>query len=272
MSFIQGLVLGAIQGITEWLPISSEGITTLVMVNFFDLPFADALFLAIWLHLGTVLAAIFYFRHELYEIVRCLPGYVRDIRHANDSAQGKLVTFLLLGTIVTAAIGGPLVLFSLSNLNISSSLLTALIGVFLIITGLTQRFALRTKSADNKHLRIRDGLFVGIAQALSVFPGFSRSGLSVSALLFLRYNGEQALRLSFLLSIPLVLIAQVGLGIVKGITINEASVAGLLSSVVFGFLTIKALMKFALAVPFWAFCVVLGLLSLVPLLLGFWGV
>ena len=256
------------QGIAEWLPISSKGIVTLILVNAFGMQFKEAFFLAIWLHIGTMLAAIFYFRRELWEMIKYLPAYGRHIRHPGATEQGRLITFLIIGTAVTAAVGGPLILFSLDNLQLSSALLTAFIGLFLIITGLVQRFALKFHAAADKPLRWGDALWVGLAQALSAFPGFSRSGMSVSALLFLRYSGGQALRLCFLLSIPIILVAEVGLGLIKGISITQASIAGLLSAAVFGFLTIKALMKVALVVPFWIFCIALGLLSLVPWLIG----
>jgi len=268
MTILHGLLLGAVQGVAEWLPVSSKGIVTLILVNAFGMQFKEAFFLAIWLHIGTLLAAVFYFRRELWEMIKYLPAYVRHIRHPGATEQGRLITFLIIGTAVTAAIGGPLILFSLDNLNLGSALLTALIGLFLIVTGLVQRFALKSRGVEDKPLRIRDAVWVGLAQALSAFPGFSRSGMSVSALLFLRYSGRQSLRLCFLMSIPIVLVAEVGLGLIQGMVITEASVAGLLSAAVVGFLTIRALMKVAIALPFWIFCIALGLLSLVPWLIG----
>ena len=268
MAILQGIILGAVQGITEWLPISSKGIVTLILVNAFGMQFKEAFFLAIWLHIGTLLAAVFYFRYELWELIKYLPAYARDIHHPGSTEQGKLITFLIIGTSITAAIGGPLILFSLDNLQVGSTVLTAIIGLFLIITGLVQKFALKARSIIDKPLQVKDALWVGLAQALSAFPGFSRSGMSVSALLFLHYSTGQALRMCFLLSIPTILAAEVGLGIIKGISITGASIAGLLSAAIFGFLTIKALMKIALAVPFWIFCIALGLLSLVPMIAG----
>ncbi|MFA5078477.1 MAG: undecaprenyl-diphosphate phosphatase [Dehalococcoidia bacterium] len=270
MTILQGLILGAVQGIAEWLPVSSKGIVTLILVNFFGLQFREAFYLAVWLHAGTLLAAVFYFRRELWEMIKSLPAYIRDLRHPGATGQGRLITFLIIGTAVTAAVGGPLILFSLDNLELGGVVLTAVIGLFLIITGLVQRFALKSAGFADKPLRILDAVWVGLAQALSAFPGFSRSGMSISALLFLRYSGGQALRLCFLLSMPIILVAEIGLGLLQGITLNEASVAGLLSAAVFGFLTIGALMKVAVKLPFWIFCVALGLLSLAPWLAGLW--
>ncbi len=268
MNFIHGLILGAIQGVTEWLPVSSQGVISLVLINVFDLPPAEAVILAIWLHSGTLLAAIFYFRREIIETIRHLPAYTRNIRQSGTTPQGNLITFLLLATAVSGVIGGPLLILSLDRLKFPGSLVTAIIGLFLIVTGLVQRFAMRAKDVADKPLTIKDSLILGAVQALSVFPGLSRSGLTVATLLFRRYNGAQALKLSFLLSIPLILVAQVGLGLLGKVRFTPVTMAGVLSSMFFGFLTISGLMKFAMKVPFWGFCIFLGLLSLLTWLLS----
>ncbi len=268
MTFLQGLILGAIQGVTEWLPISSEGITSLVLVNVFHLPLSEAVFLALWLHAGTLFAAIYYFRQELVILARQLPAYVRDIRHFNTSPQSNLITFLIVATLASAAIGGPLLLLGLDKLEFSGSLATAIIGLFLIITGIVQKCALSKRNLEDKSVGLKDSLLVGVVQAFSVLPGLSRSGLTVSVLLFRQYRTEQALKLSFLLSIPVVLVAVVGLGLMGEVNFSSGAISGILSSALLGFLTIKGLMRFALKVPFWGFCIFLGILSLVPWLLS----
>lgn len=264
MTFLQGLILGAIQGVTEWLPISSEGITSLVLVNIFHLPLSEAVFLALWLHLGTLLAAVYYFRPELVNLARHLPAYIRDIRRFNISPQDNLITFLIVATLASAAIGGPLLLLSLDNLEFSGALATAIIGLFLIVTGIVQKCALSKRNMEDKPVGIKDSLLVGVVQAFSILPGLSRSGLTVSALLFRQYRPKQALELSFLLSIPAVLVTQVGLGLMGEVNFSSGAIAGILSSAFLGFLTINGLMRFALRVPFWGFCIFLGLLSLMP--------
>jgi len=268
LTFLQGFILGVIQGITEWLPISSEGISSLVLVNIFHLSLSEAVFLALWLHLGTLLAAAYYFRQELVTLTRRLPTYVRDIRHFNTSPQGNLITFLIVATLASAAIGAPLFLLALDKLEFSGSLATAIIGLFLLITGIVQKCALSRRNMEDKLPGIKDSLLVGVVQAFSVLPGLSRSGLTVSVLLFRQYRAEQALKLSFLLSIPVVLVAVVGLGLMGEVNFSPGAISGILSSALLGFLTIKGLMKFALKVPFWGVCIFLGLLSLVPWLLS----
>jgi len=113
---------------------------------------------------------------------------------------------------------------------------------------------------------LKDSILIGVLQGLAALPGLSRSGLTVSGLLLRGYPGQHALRLSFLLSIPVVLVAAIGLAVLQRATLAPAVLGGLLGSLVLGFLTIKALMKLAFRVPFWSFCLLFGLLSLVPLL------
>ena len=268
MTFLQGFVLGTIQGVTEWLPISSQGITSLILVNAFHLPLSEAVFLSIWLHLGTMLAAVCYFWRDIVSLVKYLPVYIQDIRHGKTSSQGDLTTFLLIATLVSGAIGGPLLLLGLDRLELSDSIATAIIGVFLIVTGVVQKYSLGKRNQADKSPGMKDSLLVGVVQAFSALPGLSRSGLTISVLLFRRYRADQALKLSFLLSIPLVFVAEIGLLFMGELDFSPASFAGILGSFLLGLITIRGLMKFAFRVPFWGFCVFLGLLSLVPWLLS----
>jgi len=267
VTFLQGLILGAIQGVTEWLPVSSEGISSLILINVFHMPLYEAVSLALWLHLGTLIAAIYYFRQELVTIIRYFPIYIRNVRHSNITPEVNLITFLIIATLTSAVIGIPLFLLGLNKIQFSGSTATAIIGLFLILTGIVQKCALRGKKVVDKAVSMKDCLLVGVIQAFSVLPGISRSGLTVSVFLFRRYNGEQTLKLSFLLSIPVVLVAVVGLSLIGDVNFNSGAVSGVLSSALVGFLTIKGLMKFAMKVPFWGICIFLGLLSLVPWLL-----
>jgi undecaprenyl-diphosphatase len=78
MDFVQAIVLAVIQGLTEWLPISSEGMSALVMINFFGKSLTEAVFLSAWLHTGTLLAAVVYFRSDIKAMIRNLPEYFRN--------------------------------------------------------------------------------------------------------------------------------------------------------------------------------------------------
>ena len=258
--------MGAIQGITEWLPISSGGISSLVMIKVFHLPPSEAISQALWLHLGTLAAAVYYFRRELVAIGKHVPAYIKDLRHPDSSSQGSLITYLVVATLASLAIGGILFFLVLDRWQLPGSVVTATIGVFLIITGVIQRYAYANQNVENKVISVKDSLLVGIAQGFSVLPGLSRSGLTTSVLLFRRYANEQAFRLSFLLGIPSILLAEVGLTLTGDSNFSTGAIFGILASAVLGFLTIKGLMAFALRVAFWKFCIVLGVLSLLSLL------
>ena len=269
--FLQGMVLGIIQGITEWLPISSEGINTLVQLHFFNRPAAEAIQISIWLHTGTVLAALIYFRKDITDLCRNLPQYTRSMKSAERTERDKVTTFLIVSTLLTVAVGAPLYYFivrsqHLSHEDISTGIVTAIIGGFLIITGLLQRYA-RRSPATRTSAGLKDGVIVGVVQAFSVFPGLSRSGLTMSALLLRGHRAEHAARMSFLMSIPAVLAAALGLGIMGDVILEPAAVTGTVFAFIFGLLTIGMMLKLAVRIAFWKFCLVIGVLSFLPLII-----
>ncbi len=266
MTVFQGLALGVVQGITEWLPISSEGIITLILLHFFQKPLAEAIQLSIWLHTGTVLAALIYFRRDIMELLRYLPRYVRALGTGDRTERDAMITFLIVSTVFSGVIGAPLMVFGLSQEAVPAGLVMAIIGVFLITTGVVQKYALRSLGTKTT-TGIKDAIALGVVQAFSVFPGLSRSGLTVSVLLFRGYDIKYAMRISFLMSIPVVLAAEVGLGLIGGVTFDLPSVSGIVTAFFFGLLTIDALMRIAHRIQFWKFCIFLGGLSLLPLLL-----
>jgi len=267
---IEALVLGAIQGATEWLPISSEGVLTLIQLQLGGQPFGTAISFAIWLHLGTLLAAVIYFRRELGRLIRTLPDWALH-RERVDPLDRGLLDFLLLSTLVTGLVGGPLLIFSL-RVELFSRLATALIGVLLIITGLIQRAAPKSGRRTVAHLSRRDAGLVGLMQGLAALPGLSRSGLTIATLLLRGYEETEALKISFLMSIPVIFGAQFLLKLLEfsgegpGFGWSLA-LGGVVSSALVGWLTIAALMEAARRLPFWAFAAGLGLLSLIAALI-----
>ena len=260
MNIIEPILLGIVQGVTEWLPVSSEGISSLVLVNFFGKSLEEAVFLSIWLHTGTMLAALVYFRKEIVDIIKNLPKY----KAKSMEGRNGLTTFLIISTVLTGVIGAPLLLIGLAKIKFSLNFAMAFIGLLLIVTGLVQRFGKKIKR-PKKDLKIRDAILVGIVQAFSVLPGLSRSGLTTSVLLFEKHEARQALKLSFLMSIPAVLAAELGLGLLGKISFDLYSLIAVFFSFVFGLVTIKILMKVARKVDFSWFCIFLGLLAVVTL-------
>ena len=263
MELLEAIILGVVQGVFEWLPVSSEGINSLLMVNFFGKTLQDAAVFSIWLHTGTLFAAVVYFRDDVLKLARNFPTYVKNPRKSTE--ENRLTTFLVISTALTGIIGLPLFLFGIDKANISGAAATAFIGILLIFTGLLQKYS--RKSFEKKDITTGDSALVGGFQAFSVLPGISRSGITVSVLLLRNYDARSALKLSFLMSIPAVLAAEVGLAMLGRITLDVYSFVSVASSFVFGLLTIDVLLKVGGRINFGNFCIFLGVLSITAVLL-----
>jgi undecaprenyl-diphosphatase len=254
------IFFGLLQGLFEWLPISSQGNIVLLMVSFFGFNAEQAVNLAIFLHTGTMLSAIIYFRKELIELIKSLKKFKPEFNEEKNS----LISFLLISTFLTGLIGFPLYLF-ISDLSIQGELFIVLIGLALIFSGLIQKIT-ENKKNEFKKLNLFDSILLGLMQGLAVIPGISRSGITVSGMLLRNYNSEQALKYSFLMSIPAVFAAEIGLGLIKGlpvINLTEALI-GLTASFLTGLISIHLLLKLSKKIKFWKFCILIGLISLIP--------
>lgn len=244
MDLIQGLFVGVLQGIFEWLPVSSQGQIMAFSLAFLGLKPVEALGLAVFLHLGTLIAALFYFRTELMEIIQL--------------KEKKLGKFILIAFLSTAFTGIPLFFilkWFIAEFNPFTLLL--IIGLLLVLTGLIQR---KKKQAKKTSLSKKNAFFLGLGQGLSVLPGVSRSGITTSVLLFEGFEPEKAFRLSFILSIPSVLIAGIGFGLMEGYVFSVSSIASLLAAAIVGFVSITTLLRIAKKIKFSVFCVFFGLI------------
>lgn len=259
---LQEIVFGTIQGIAEWLPISSEGMTFLAGSLFFGIKdISFVLEKSLFLHLGTFFACLIYFRKE---IIR-LTGAVFNYRRA-DIENKRMINFLFVSTFFTGIIG---ILFLLLLDNFESyftpgtKVTIFLIGLFLVITGI---FQIKSKVKGVRKiddLKPVDAILLGLVQGLAVLPGFSRSGMTVSALLLRNFQKIDALRLSFLMSLPVVLGANILINLKEILLISFDSFFGLAASFIFGLLTIDILLKFAKKVNFGRFVLVIGLLTII---------
>lgn len=258
MGFGESLLFGALQGALEWLPISSTGELVLVMVGLFGYAAETALSLSFFLHVGTALSAILYFRRDVRRILAGLARY-----RPNFAGENRLASFLIVSTLISGALG--FLVFSVAaSYSLSAEVLMGTVGAALVATGLIQRLARRTGSRTEADLDLRDSVLLGVVQAFSAVPGLSRSGVTVSALLFRGYGAQDALRLSFLMGIPAVLGAQAGLLATRGIPAVPAAdlAAGLAVSFAAGYLTIGVLLRLARRVEFWLFAVIIGSVAL----------
>ena len=201
MSLFEAVVLGIVQGLTEFLPISSSGHLRIVpAIAGWEDP--GAAFTAV-IQLGTMAAVVLYFRNDLFNIARTWLASLRDpsLRRERDARLGW---YLILATIPISIVG---LAFSDEIENGARDLY--LIGVMLIVFGIVLLIAeqVSRRERDLETISGRDALIVGFAQALALIPGVSRSGATISAGLLLGFDRVSAARFSFLLSIPAVVLS-----------------------------------------------------------------
>jgi len=245
MNAFEALVLGAVQGLTEFLPISSTAHLRIVPA-FAGWEDPGAAFTAVT-QLGTMAAVVLFFRADLARIGRAWARSLRD-RSARAGSDARLGWMILLGTV-------PIGIFGLAfkdQIETGARDLT-LIGITLIVLGLVLGLAERVGRRERslEQMSGRDGAIIGFAQALALVPGVSRSGATISAGLFLGLDRVAAARFSFLLSVPAVVLS--GLlelkGLLDGSTTGpqpSAAVVALATLVAFvvGYASIALLLRF----------------------------
>ena len=251
MSLAQAALLGLIQGVAEWLPVSSEGVVTAAHALAFGGKLTDAVAFSLWLHLGTMLSVLAALKTEAYDIVR---STLRRPR-----CPSPILTFLVIATLTS----GPIGLLLLVGLEEFSQRIGAIamvvIGIMMTVTGAlllqNPRAGLRTRN----DLTWLDAVLTGVAQGIAALPGLSRSGLTMSALLSRGIDRREGLTISFLLSVPASLGAGVYAAIDTGAYASPEAVVALGVAAVSGFVTIRALLKLAERINFGWFAVIVGI-------------
>lgn len=254
------LVLGIFQGIVEWLPFSSEGVLLFVKAVFFNKTQVNMeLFIrqALFLHLGTFFAALIYFWKDIKELAKGVKHYDKA-----DFETKKTLDFLVIATIVSGIVGlAALKIMDFINTEflLTSKIVAFLVGGLLLFNGFMQLKASRSGIRKIFHLKDTDSLFAGFMQGLASFPGLSRSGLTISALLFRRVDETTALRLSFLMSLPIILIGNIVLNL-SDFQFVGSMIWGFITAFVFGYITIHGLMKLARRIRFGWFVIIMATL------------
>ena len=200
MELMQLIVLAIVQGLTEFLPISSSAHLILARELLGWAEDDQSLAFDLAVHLGSLLAVLWYFRREVTEITL---AWFRSLA-GQRSAESKLAWAVILGTIPACLIG------LLAKGYIEDNLRTMqVIAMTTLVFGLLLWFADRIgkRERDEYSIGWRDALFVGLAQAVALIPGTSRSGITITAGLLLGLDREAAARFSFLLSIPIILLS-----------------------------------------------------------------
>ena len=258
MSILQAIVLGITQGLTEFAPVSSSGHLILVPWLFGWSITNDPAFnktFDVALHIGTLVGAVVYFREELWRYLKAL---LRSIAHrAVRGVDERLAWALVIGTIPGAIAGAAFEGVIEDKLG-EPWLIAVMLAVFGVVLYLVDRRA--ANSTAFEQISVRDGAIMGVAQAVALQPGVSRSGITITAARLLRIDRESAARFSFLLSIPII----AGAGLFKGIDVARqglppgtapAFLWGMISSAVSGFLVIAFLLAYLRRRTFFIFMV-----------------
>jgi undecaprenyl-diphosphatase len=233
VSWLEAIVLGIVQGLTEFLPVSSTGHLRIVpaLAGWED---PGSAFTAI-VQLGTTLAVLIYFRDDLLRVVRAWLRSLRDPA-ARQDIDARMGWYLVIATIPIAIFG-----FAFHNQIETGARDLYLIGSALIVFSFVMLAAERVGRQERTERDIGrgDAVAIGLAQALALVPGVSRSGATISAGLFRGMERETAARFSFLMSIPAIVLAALYSmrGVVTGAHTTDASVGAILVAVVFAFIT-----------------------------------
>jgi undecaprenyl-diphosphatase len=241
VNIFQALVLGIVQGATEFLPVSSSAHLILVpwLFGWQD----PGLGFDVMLHWGTLVAVLVYFQHDWRLLIRGFWHYLfRSTRDLQNNFYQRMAWLLVIAS-VPGAVVGKVFEEQAENTFRNPILIAATVGGFGLILLIADRWGARQKKLDG--IRWWEALLIGFSQALAIIPGVSRSGSTIAAGLGLGFRREEAARFSFLMSMPIIF----GAGLVKIRYLNgdadlAALAVGFLSSAVFGFLSIRYLLRY----------------------------
>ena len=249
MQTLQAIIVGAIQGISEFLPISSSAHIVFAQSIYklatgsaaLDTVAAQEVFFDIIVHLATLLAVLIFFRKDIIDIVKALYYGIKNKNYTDSDF--KTGVFIIAATPVTCIIA--LLLKETTHALVENP---KIVSLFLIITGFILYFSEKLKT-QNKEMNLKTALWTGLAQGLAIFPGLSRSGLTIATQVFLGVDRVKAARFSFLMSIPIILGASMvypllDMDFSQAANINvKAFFWGFLTSFATGYLCVKYFMK-----------------------------
>ncbi|MBQ6321733.1 MAG: undecaprenyl-diphosphate phosphatase, partial [Lachnospiraceae bacterium] len=224
MTLLHSILLGIVQGLTEFLPVSSSGHLAIIQ-NLFHLDIGEGVLFDILLHIGTLGAVLVVYRKEIWQLIVETLGMIADLffnlrlrakRRKGETQERfrcivsnnyrKMAVLMIVSTIPTALIG------LMAGKVVADAARTLIVpGICLVVTAV---FLFLSDRADEegkipRDINYREGVIVGIAQGLSVLPGLSRSGVTIAACLFCGFERSFAVKYSFILSIPAILGAAV---------------------------------------------------------------
>lgn len=249
MTYFEATILGLVQGLAEFLPISSSGHLALLQ-NWFDIDETKVLLFTVLLHVGTLVSVFIVYWKDIWELIKELVLTIKDLctgkgLRMEERPVRKLGVMIIAATIPTAIIG-----FAFSDLFDSMYTSVLPIGIGLIITGFLLVFAEKIGTANRgiKEMNIRNAVFVGLVQGIAICPGISRSGSTLFGSLVCNLDRKFAVKFVFLISIPSILgsaILEAPAAIEAGVTAAQMGPVlwGMAVAAVSGLVAIKTMIK-----------------------------
>jgi len=268
MNILQAILLGIIQGITEWLPISSSGHLVIAQVY---LDIEEPIFFNAMVHLGTLVVVVWVFRTEIRDVILAFLESMKDMKNGvsfQDSLkepEHRLAFLIIVGTLPIAIIG---ILFRSQIESMYAEPLIA--GIALVFTGiylLVTKWARHPVPRTVRVMTFREAILIGLVQAIAIIPGVSRSGSTIATGLLMGLNREVVARYSFLLFIPAILgatMVQMWDVIIDGSEIEWIpTIVGTVTAMVVGYFSIKLLLRVIRQSKLYLFspyCIIVGIL------------
>ena len=259
MDILKSLLLGIIQGLTEFLPVSSSGHLEIFKV-FLDFSYdsTNSLFFTLIVHLATALSAIIYFWKDVKETIMSLIGFKKD--------ENTFFALYILVSMIPAGLAGY---FFESEINYLFNGNLILVGFMLILTSLILYLSDRFNNS-NKKLNLKSSLIIGFSQALAILPGISRSGATIGTSIFLGLNRDIAAKFSFLMVVPVIFGSSLKIILDNEIEFNNNNISnylvGFSAALISGYYACKWMIIFvkkSKLIYFSIYCLLIGILSII---------
>ena len=241
MSYVEAILLAVIQGLTEFLPVSSSGHLVLAQQWFGQFSESNLLY-DVMLHFATVTAILAYFRQDMMTLGLGFLGYPTKGNSVFAGAERQTIVYVILASVPTAILG-----LTIESIGLEVLGRPDVVGSFLILTGIVLWFGRsHTTCRGMKDMKATDALVIGVVQGFAVFPGISRSGSTIASGLWLGLDRELSARFSLLISIPAI-VGATALELIKAIGQPQSElgpfVVGMVIAALVGYLSISIILR-----------------------------
>ena len=249
---ITPLLLGLLQGIFEWIPISSEGALAVSYSFLLNRELDEAVKYALWLHIATVPSVIVVFRNEFI-------GMVREILSFRGHRFSPLLRYLVISTIFSCIVGIPIIV-SLHGINTILGLgIMGFVGISMMASGAFQLISPVVGTRKRSEVTDLEAVFAGIVQGFTVIPGISRSGTTVAFLLARRFDHGEALVISYIMGVPISFGGAIYIGLGSGFFVHSSAFISVIVAFVTGIFAIRIILNLAKRINFGLFVIVVGI-------------